>query len=159
MQPWNYGSCIAKTWRFLIVGHWISSTMVELMHDAIKMPSSFITLLLQFHRNASYLVTLLCFIYNMKLSKRYSEVNLDDHSEMWCGSMVDLTWPMMVGTTSCANSSNSIKLKLVKDLNKLGITRMVVKMFHTPMLRSTNCPPPSSNSIGWRTPKCWHMRL
>ncbi len=44
--------------------------------------------------------------------------------------------------------SNSIKLKLVKDLNKLDVTGMVVKTFHTPVLGSTDCPPPSSNSIG-----------
>jgi hypothetical protein len=69
MQPWNYGSCVAKTWCSSIVGHWISSTMVKLMQDAINMSSSFIALLLQFHRNASYLVTLSCFIYKMKLNK------------------------------------------------------------------------------------------
>jgi hypothetical protein len=60
------------------VGHQISLAMVELMQDVIKMPSSFIALLLQFHRNASDLVTLSCFIYNMKLSKCYFKVNLDD---------------------------------------------------------------------------------
>jgi len=54
---------------------------------------------------------------------------------------------MMAGTTKCANSSNSIKLKLVKDLNKLGMANKVVKTSYTPMLRSTDCPSPSSNSI------------
>jgi hypothetical protein len=39
--------------------------MVELTQDAVKMPSSFIPLLLQFHRNALYLVTWLCFIYTI----------------------------------------------------------------------------------------------
>ncbi len=77
MQPWNYGSCITKTRHSSIVGHQISSIMVELMQDVIKMSSSFIALLFQFHRNTSYLVTLSCFIYNMKLSKRYCGVNLD----------------------------------------------------------------------------------
>ncbi len=118
------------------------------MQDAIKMPSSFIALLFQFHKNASYLVTLLCFIYNMKLSKHYSKVNLNNHSEMWCGSSIDIAWPMMAGTKSCANSSNLVKLKLVKDLSKLGVAHMVVKTSCTPMLKSTNCPPPSSNLVG-----------
>ncbi len=148
MQPWNCGNYVAKTWSSSIMGHQISSTMAKLMQDAIKMLSSFIALLLQFHRNASYSVTLLCLIYNMKLSKHYSKVNLDGHLEMWCGSSVDIAWPMMVGTTNCANSSNLVKMKLVKDLNKLGVTHMVVKTFCTPMLKSTNCPPPSSNFVG-----------
>ncbi len=54
------------------------------MQDAIKMPSSFIALLFQFHRNAPYLVILLCFIYNMMLSKCCSKVNLDSGSKMCC---------------------------------------------------------------------------
>ncbi len=41
-----------------------------------------------------------------------------------------------------------LKLKLVKDLNKLGVAHMVVKTSHTPMLWSTNCPPPSFNFVG-----------
>ncbi len=147
MQPWKYGSCVTKTQSFSIVGHQISLAMEKLMQDAIKMPSAFITLLLQFHRNASYLVTLSCFIYNMKLSKRNSKVNLDGCPKIWCGSPNGPRM-MMVGTTSCANSSNSIKLKLVKDLNKLGVAHMVIKTSRTPMLRSTNCPPSSSNSVG-----------
>jgi hypothetical protein len=57
MQPWNYGSWVAKTRRSSIMGNWISSTIAELMQDAIKMPSSFIAFLFQFHRNASYLMT------------------------------------------------------------------------------------------------------
>ncbi len=67
-----------------------------------------------------------------------------------CGvvPLVDLAWPMMVGTTSYAKFSNSIELKLINDFNKLGMAHMVVKTSHTSMLRSTNCPPPSSNSIG-----------
>jgi len=39
--------------------------------------------LVQFHRNASYLVILSCFIYNMMLNKRCSGVNLDSGSKMW----------------------------------------------------------------------------
>ncbi len=148
MQPWNCGSYVTKIQHFLIMGHWISSIMAELMQDAIKMPSSVITFLLQFHKNASYLVTLSCFIYNMMLSKRCFGINLDGCPKMWCGSSMDLTWPMMVGIVSYANSSNSIKLKLVKDLKKLGMACMVIKTFCTPMLRSTNCAQPSSNCIG-----------
>ncbi len=131
MQPWNCVSCVAKTWCSSIVGHQISTAMAELMQDAIKMPSSFIAFLFQFHKNASYLVTLSCFIYNMKLSKHFSKVNLDGCLEMWCGSLVDLAWPMRVETTSCTNSSNLVKSKLVKDLDKLDVASMVVKMSRT----------------------------
>jgi hypothetical protein len=53
--------------------------------------------LFQFHKNSWYLVTLLCFIYNMKLSKCCFGVNLDGCLEMWCGSLVDFAWLMMVG--------------------------------------------------------------
>jgi hypothetical protein len=148
MQPWNYGSCVAKTQHSSIMGHRISSTMVELMQDVIKMPSSFIAILLQFHRNASYLLTLLCLIYSMKLNKHSFGVNLDSHSEMWCGSLMDLAWTKMVGTTSCANFSNSVKVKSVKDLNKHSVARMVTKTYRTPILGSTNCPPTSFNFIG-----------
>jgi hypothetical protein len=92
------------------------------------MPSSYIAILFQFHRNASYSVTLSCFIYNMKLNKCWFRVNLDGRPEMWCGSSVDNAWPMMVGTTNCASSSNLVKLKLVKDLNKHSMVHMVIKM-------------------------------
>jgi hypothetical protein len=61
------------------------------MQDEIKMPSSFIAIFFHFHKNASYLVTLLCLIYNMKLSKHCSKVNLDGRSKMWCGTSMDLT--------------------------------------------------------------------
>ncbi len=118
------------------------------MQDAIKMPSSFIALLFQLHRNASYLVMLLCFIYNMKWNKCCSRVNLDGCPKMWCGSLDDLTWPMMLGTTSCANSSNLVKLKLVKDLNKPGVAHMVVKTSRLPMLVSIDWTPPSFNFVG-----------
>jgi hypothetical protein len=69
--------CIAKTRHSSIMGHQISSTMVELMQDAIKMPSSFIAIFLHFYKNASYLVTFLCLMYNMKFNKHYFGVNLD----------------------------------------------------------------------------------
>jgi len=72
MQPWNYGNCVAKTRHSSIVGHRISLVMVELMQSAIKMPSSFIAFLFQFHRNASYLVTLSCFIINMKFGANWT---------------------------------------------------------------------------------------
>jgi hypothetical protein len=51
------------------------------------------------------------------------------------------------GDTSCANSSNLVKLKLVKDLNKLGMAHMVVKTFCPPMLSLIDCPTLSSNSV------------
>jgi hypothetical protein len=39
-------------------------------------------------------------------------------------------------------------LRLVKDLNKLGMPCMVVKPSRKPMLVSIGCPPPSSNFVG-----------
>ncbi len=108
------------------------------------MSLSFIALLLQFHGNASYLVTLSCFIYKMKLNKRYCWQL--PRNVVWF-----LDGPCMtndVGTISCANSSNLVKLKLVKDLNKLGVSHMVIKTSCMPMLRFINCSPPSSNSVG-----------
>jgi hypothetical protein len=38
---------------------------------------------------------------------------------------------MRVETTSCTNSSNLVKSKLVKDLDKLDVASMVVKMSRT----------------------------
>jgi hypothetical protein len=40
----------------------------------------------------------------MKPSKCYFVVNLDGCLEMCSDSQVDLTWPMIVGTTSCTDS-------------------------------------------------------
>jgi hypothetical protein len=37
----------------------------------------------------------------------------------------------MVRTTSCANFSNFPKMKLVRDLNGLGVAHMVIKMSRT----------------------------
>ncbi len=129
------------------------------MQNAIKMPSSFIVIFFHFHRNAWYLVTLLCLIYNMKLNKHSSRINLDGRLEMWCGSLVDLTWPMMVGAIGYANSSNLVKLKLVKDLNKPGMARMITKMSHTPMLGPQIAHHPPPTLLVLKIPKCWHMWL
>jgi hypothetical protein len=52
------------------------------------------------------------------------------------------------GTTSYAYSSILVKLKFVKDLNKLDMAGMVIKMSCTPMLGFTYCPPPSCNPVG-----------
>jgi len=128
------------------MSQWILLDIVKLMQDAINMSSSFIALLLQFHMKASYLVTLSCFMNKMKLSKCCSKANLDGPPTMRCGSLVDLAWLIMVGITSCVNSSNSPKVKLVRYLKKLGVTCMVARMSHTPTLGLIDCLLSSSNS-------------
>jgi hypothetical protein len=119
------------------------------MQDAITMLSSFIALLLQFQKpkKTSYLVTLSCFIYKMKLNKCCSKYNLDGCLKLRYHSLVELAWLIMIWTTSCTNSSNSSKRKLTKVLNKLTIVHMVTMMSYTLILGLTNCPPFSSNSI------------
>ncbi len=89
-------------------------------------------------------MTLLCFMYRMKLSKCYYGRNLNEHARTWWCSAMDLTWLIMVGTTSFAKISNSTKVKLVRLLKKHGMACMVIKTSHTLLLRSNNCPPPSS---------------
>ncbi len=83
-------------------------------------------------------MTLLCFKYRMKLSKCYYGRNLNEHAKMWWCPAMDLAWLIMVGTTS------STKVKLMRLLNKHGMACMFIKTSHTLLLRSTNCPPPSS---------------
>jgi hypothetical protein len=51
----------------------------------------------------------------------------------------------MVVTTSCTNSSNFPKVKLVKNFNKLGVTCMVVRMSCTLTLGLIDYPSFSSN--------------
>jgi len=97
--------------------------MAKLMQDAIKMPSSFIVLLFQFHKNASYLVTLACFIYNMKFSKRYFEVNLDGCLEMWCGSL---------GGCHMTNDGGDHKLCQLLKLNQTKIGQGFEQTWHGP---------------------------
>ncbi len=116
------------------------------MQDAINMPSSFITLLFEFHMKASHLVTLSYFMNKMKLSNRCFKANLDGHVIMRFESPVDLTWLIMIGIANFANFSNSPKLKLVKNLNKLSVAHMVTRMFHALTSRLIDCPFFSSNS-------------
>ncbi len=66
---------------------------------------------------------------------------------MQCDSLLGLAWLMMVGAISYINSSNFHKVKLMRVLNKLNITCMVIKVSCTTS-RSTNCPSSSFNSIG-----------
>jgi len=117
--------CVAKIHCYSKVGQWISPTMVELMQNAINMSSSFIAFLFQFHMHASYLITLLCFMNKMKLSKCCSIAILVGRQKVRCDSPVDLTWLIMVRTTSCANFSKFPKVKLVRDLKGPGVTHMV----------------------------------
>jgi len=99
-------------------------------------------------RKTSYLVTLSCFIYRIKLSKCCSKDNLDGCLKMQYCSLVELALLIMIWTTSCTNSSNFSKRKLMKVLNKLSIVHMVTMMSYTFILGLTNCPPSFSNSIG-----------
>ncbi len=89
-------------------------------------------------------MTLLCFMYRMKLSKCYYGCNLNEHAKMWWCFAMDLAWLIMVGTTSSTKISNFAKVKLTRLLNKHGMACMVIKTSHTLLLKSTNCPPPSS---------------
>ncbi len=57
-----------------------------------------------------------CFMNKMKLNKCNFKANLDNRPIMWCGSPMDLPWLIMVGTISCANSSNFPKIKLVSNI-------------------------------------------
>jgi hypothetical protein len=52
----------------------------------------------------------------------------------------------MIGIASCGNFSNFPKVKLVKNLNKLGVVCMVTKMFHAPTTSKViDCQFSSSN--------------
>ncbi len=117
--------------------------MVKLVQYTINISLSFIALLFQFHMKASYLVTLSRFMNKMKLNKCCFKANLDGRPIVWCGSLVDLAWLIMVGTTSCTNSSNSPKVNLVRHLNKHVVACMIS---HTPSLGLIDCPFFSSNS-------------
>jgi len=55
--------------------------------------------------------------------------------------------PILIRTISWANFSKFPKMKLVRNLNKLGVVHMVVKMSHTLTSRLTNFSFFSSNSI------------
>lgn len=127
-QPQNCGSYVTRLCCFLIIDYQTYfMAMEKLMQYIIKMPPSFITFFSQFQMKASYFVTLLCFMYKTKLNKQCFEANLDGCQEMWFNSLMDLTCLMMVRTTSYTNSSNLLKMKLVKVLNKPNITRIVTK--------------------------------
>jgi len=55
--------------------------------------------------------------------------------------------PTLVRTTSWANFSNFPKMKLERNLNKLGVVHMVVKMSHTLTSRLTDSSFSASSSI------------
>jgi hypothetical protein len=48
-------------------------------------------------------------------------------------------WIKIVETTSDANSSNFTKAKLVKILNRCGVTYIVIKTFQKRIVEFTNC--------------------
>jgi hypothetical protein len=73
--------------------------------------------------------------------------NLDGHPKVPCGSLVDFAWLIMARTTSCTNFSNFPKMKLVRDLNRLGVAHMVIRMSCTTTSGLTDCPLSSSNSV------------
>jgi hypothetical protein len=49
----------------VVIGHQISSLLASLMQDVMKITSSQIAMLLQFYRNALFMITLSCFMYKM----------------------------------------------------------------------------------------------
>ncbi len=55
-------------------------------------------------------------------------------------SHVNHEWAEIVGTTRDANSSNSAKVKLVKFLNKIGMTHIVLNTFQTPTVENAQPP-------------------
>jgi hypothetical protein len=95
---------------------------------------------------------------HLKLNKCYFRANLDGRPIMWCGSPMDLTSLIMVGTTSCANSSIFPKIKLVRNLNIMWLAWLlrcfanlhwswpIVHFIH--LIR-----------LMWNTPKCGHKWL
>ncbi len=48
------------------------------------------------------------------------------------GSFENMAWLITIETTSYADFSNFPKMKLMRLLNKHGVTHMVAKMSHTP---------------------------
>jgi len=117
------------------------------MQDAMKDVIIIYDILVPIPMKALDLVILLCFICRMKLKKCCFNANLDICLEMWRGCPMNLTCVIMVGITSCVNSLNCPKVKLVWVLNKHDIASTVVKMSLHTCVWSTNCMPPSSNFI------------
>jgi hypothetical protein len=66
IQPWNLGMCIPKVAYYSIVSHQILSFMAFLMQDGLKITSSHIALLLQFHHKTSYKTTFSCFMFQLQ---------------------------------------------------------------------------------------------
>jgi len=83
------------------------------------------TLLLQFHMNALYIITLSCFMSIMKLCQSKFGINLDGHPKMQWGSVVDRMCPMIVLTIAWTNFLNFLKMKLIKVLNKPNVASIV----------------------------------
>jgi hypothetical protein len=77
IQPRNSRKCVPKNTLSSTVGHWISLPCALLIHDAMNNASSHNADLDQFHMNVSYLMTLSCFMYKMKLNRSCLGVNLD----------------------------------------------------------------------------------
>lgn len=60
------GNVYTKGSRFQVaIGHQISLPLASLMQDAMKITSSQTTILLQFYRNALFMIMLSCFMYKM----------------------------------------------------------------------------------------------
>jgi hypothetical protein len=56
VQAWNFAKFVPNTTHSYVVGHRISFPITSLMQNAMKMASSQIRLLYQFHVNASYMI-------------------------------------------------------------------------------------------------------
>jgi hypothetical protein len=116
--------------------------MVELMQDAVKMPSSFIPLLLQFHRT---LVTFCASYIQYEVEQVLFWVQLGQ-------SLGNVVW--FPNGPHMTNDDGDHKLHQLLKLNQIEIGQGFEQNWRgshgqspTPMLGSTNCPPPSSNFV------------
>jgi hypothetical protein len=73
----KFMKCVLKDTFFSIVGHSISLPNALLMHDVMNDVSSHNVDLNQFHMDASYLMTLSCFMWRLKFKIFYLGVNFN----------------------------------------------------------------------------------
>jgi hypothetical protein len=77
IYPSNSHECDPNLTLSSNVGHWISSDNAWLMYDAMNNALSHNEDVDQFFIKASYMVTLICFMYKMKLKMHCPSVNLE----------------------------------------------------------------------------------
>jgi len=80
MNPIYFGNshkCVPNLTLSSSVGHWISFDNAWLMHDAMNNALSHNVDVDQFFVKVSYMVTLIFFMYKMKLKRHCPSVNLE----------------------------------------------------------------------------------